>query len=148
MELTTVKISKKNHELVRSLAEKTGMGLTDVFDKLLQEGLNSTQQMGKVIASDKEWAAVEITAEDLLKPDHKPGKEELDHTVYYCKACAARGKTVKLDADEQPERCPECGDKLNWNGKGIGWPGYLAIGILALAFIASRVKGVSTFGKV
>lgn len=181
MELTTVKVSKKNHELVRNLADRTGLGVTTVLDNLIEQGLNTTREIGQVVASDEEWvrklqdqvdklklsyydvtsrlddletevseqggAAVELTKDDLLElEDHEPGKEVRDHTIYYCQACARKGKTVVLDHDEQPDQCPECGDKLNWKPEGSRIGTYLALGALALAFIASRSRAVTRNG--
>lgn len=182
LEETTVKVSKRNHDLVRQVADKTGLGVKQVLDTLIEQGLNATKEVGAGIApdgisvkkiqnevdklkqsyhdiatrvndietevSDQGGAAVELTQEDLLQGgDHEPGKEVLDHTVYYCKACARQGKTVYLDPKDQPGKCPECGAKLIWkDGTTDKVLGYLGLGIMALAFFANRTKAVSKTG--
>jgi len=180
---TTIKISDKTHKAIRALADETGLEVMEVTDRLIEEGLNSMREIGKVVASDHPWTKklenevrrlkegycnltdrmddlqehlgersddkVELTAEDLLgKPNHKPGMRDEDGNAYYCRACAAAGKTTILDIEEKPDRCPECNDKLDWksleapSGKSLGW---IALGVLALAFVASRARAVSTF---
>lgn len=184
MEVTTIKISKKTHEAIRAIADETGLGVTELAERLIDEGINSTREVGKVVASDQPWIKnleaqvtrlkngycmltdrmddidghgsdkvspemVELTADDLLgKKNHKPGMRDENGNAYYCRACAARGETTILDIEEKPERCPECNDKLDWkgleapaSGKALGW---IALGVLALAFVAGRAKAVST----
>lgn len=126
--------------------------MTELLDRLIADGLNNAKRVGKTVASngelmtklkDEAGAAVEITEKDLLgAEDREPGKQDDDHPVYYCKACAAGGKTVELDIEEPPDHCPECGDKLSWESEGNGGLGLVALGILGLAFLAGRARSL------
>jgi DNA-directed RNA polymerase, subunit RPC10 (contains C4-type Zn-finger) len=168
---TTVKVSAKTYKTIRALADDSGMSVREVVDSLVNEGLNNAKEVGKVVSlnnnlvgklkndidelrrSNAELAArlddvededaIELTKESLLKRAIKPVKKEMDGMRYLCKDCLAEGKEVELDIEEKPERCPECGRKINWKGEeGGNGLGLVLVGLLALSLVGGLNRRV------
>lgn len=90
---TSIKIGEEHYQQIKAIAEKTDMGIRAVAERLIAEGLNTTEQAGKVVASNpKALAAIE---KDLAKV--KEGNEDL----------RARVKSLEAEEGEEPE--PESG---------------------------------------
>lgn len=71
--LTTIKISHEHYQQIKDIAEKADMGIRAVAERLIAEGLNTTEAAGKVLANNPD--ALGKIQKDLTKV--KEGQVEI-----------------------------------------------------------------------
>lgn len=111
-----VKISPGIYAQVKDLADQGGLSYKLVADELIRAGL-------------KQLSSVSDLAQ-AVEADPNIRVAEEDGVVYYCEEC-----NQVLDAEEQPEVCPKCGAKIDWEHKPGGGMGLLGWGLIGLAIL-------------
>lgn len=140
----TIKVTGKNYEQIKTLADATGMGVKAVAERLLDEGLAATAKTGKVVADNpaalaklqKSVVGIEKGQEEILdrldeledeegeeeegenapkKFEVKPPSVKREERDGFRYYCAECGVMLVGEPEEdRPDTCRDCGAKLDW----------------------------------
>ncbi len=124
-----IKISPGVYAQLKGLVDKGGLSYKAVADELIREGLlhlRSVEDIAQAVGAD---------------PNIRVAEE--NGVVYYCEEC----DTI-LDSEAEPEACPKCGTRFDWENKpslggGMGWLGWGLVGlaVLLVAGNQGRIAG-------
>jgi len=121
---TRIKLSQGIYTQVKDLADKGGLDCKLVADELIREGFKHLSSAGALAEAIKADPNIRAVVEDGV--------------VYYCEEC-----NQVLDVENEPEKCPGCGVRIDWTrkpgtGGGMGFLGWGLVGLAALLVMGTQ----------